>query len=732
MSVASASPARLALSISGGGHRAAAFGLGTIALLQEIDVMERVTVISTVSGGSLAGAFYLGAKAAFLDGPGDTAAELRAWRERGFRQKFVLPLLEFLHGMQLAEQLVAHVLPVPLAKGSRLIRRAADRVDQLLRRFGYPTRLGAGSIRNLLKREGCSPDQVFVNAADLTTLDLFRFGVDRQGGPGGSFVINRYRIPAEPGPADSPALQAARTLAQDLRIADCVAASFCFPGGFEPLLFPDDFLNGGSPDGEGRPTQAALEARRRLCGGLSSLALMDGGLYDNLGLASVEMTLLELREREAQELDIAAEAPDRRRGRIYVLATDVDNIQPANKFLDPARQDPPDQSRGSRPRQNWLGWLRAAVLPAALSAALAAFALLLLPALPLLLLLFAAGRLPLLRWPLLAWAHRSPWLAGSLGALGIELDPPRSPQPADGGQSVSLVRVTAALRLWSRRRLEVLLPAFNGYLKRTRNLTYQFLAYKYDHFNQRNPNTFLLRNLIFELAPGIDVDRDEKLDELTQPLVPFAAPGELSRPPSEEWIQPKLARIKRLLAHLHKDPVAPLDDQRRALLAELNEDLRIDAAAERWRRIGDLLENPAAAAPLAAAEGLDPHSESLDCLWTVVRAIHHALPPEAQEEMKGNALLARICEMGTNLPTTLWLEHFRCYLPNTYSSGRIDQSGGWFTDERRVPPGSRDHVLVFSRGVAVDVAVAAGYINTCFNLLEFSSSRLGLAEGASP
>ena len=51
--------ARIALALSGGGFRASLYHLGTIRYLEEIGVMPRVEVMSTVSGGSIIGAYYL-------------------------------------------------------------------------------------------------------------------------------------------------------------------------------------------------------------------------------------------------------------------------------------------------------------------------------------------------------------------------------------------------------------------------------------------------------------------------------------------------------------------------------------------------------------------------------------------------------------------------------------------------------------------------------------------------
>ena len=51
-------PSTIGLCLSGGGFRAAAFHLGTLSYLQRIGWLSRVSVLSTVSGGTLTGARY--------------------------------------------------------------------------------------------------------------------------------------------------------------------------------------------------------------------------------------------------------------------------------------------------------------------------------------------------------------------------------------------------------------------------------------------------------------------------------------------------------------------------------------------------------------------------------------------------------------------------------------------------------------------------------------------------
>jgi predicted acylesterase/phospholipase RssA len=53
-----AAEARIGLALSGGGFRASLFHIGVLARLAELDLLRRVEVLSTVSGGSIIGAYY--------------------------------------------------------------------------------------------------------------------------------------------------------------------------------------------------------------------------------------------------------------------------------------------------------------------------------------------------------------------------------------------------------------------------------------------------------------------------------------------------------------------------------------------------------------------------------------------------------------------------------------------------------------------------------------------------
>ena len=49
---------RLGLCLSGGGFRASLFHIGVLAAMAEREMLHRVEALSTVSGGSIIGAYY--------------------------------------------------------------------------------------------------------------------------------------------------------------------------------------------------------------------------------------------------------------------------------------------------------------------------------------------------------------------------------------------------------------------------------------------------------------------------------------------------------------------------------------------------------------------------------------------------------------------------------------------------------------------------------------------------
>jgi len=269
----------IGLSLSGGGYRAAAFHLGTIAYLDRIQLLPQLRRLSTVSGGTFTGTKYIlslveGIK--FADFFRDFYDFLSHTRliENGLR--------ELSHG----------AVRVPSGERKFITAIANVYADTFLKKSdGTTYTFGQIIDANIPVKE------VTFNAIEFRTGIAFRF--QKSASPKARIGNGRLFIPLEE--------------AKKIRIADIVAASSCFPGGFEPMAFPDDFAwpNNQVPASvraaiqkkrppnspENRPDYAPAANLTRD----DVVALMDGGIYDNQGISSL---LLADERQHAEELGL--------------------------------------------------------------------------------------------------------------------------------------------------------------------------------------------------------------------------------------------------------------------------------------------------------------------------------------------------------------------------------------------------------------------------------------------
>lgn len=280
----------LGLSFSGGGYRAASFALGTLALLEDLGLNEATLVLSGVSGGSIALGAYLCAKAGAEAKIDKGSLDRQDW----FYQAFFQPFLQSLSTETMAESFVnlSWLLQPP-----KLIKAAADANDVLFRGLlGEPATIGNASLQSLLNHNDLSPVYAFFNASDISSLNLFRFGIQKHHGDQGAadgaanqrlgtgrtdVILGQWIFSCQP---QANLTSSLLEFSQDIRLADCVTASHAFPFGLEPMVFPHDFFS--SKQTKGKQAISAF-SQSAVCNGQKALALLDGGLYDNLGLASV-------------------------------------------------------------------------------------------------------------------------------------------------------------------------------------------------------------------------------------------------------------------------------------------------------------------------------------------------------------------------------------------------------------------------------------------------------------
>ncbi len=769
-------PARrggIGLSFSGGGFRATAFSLGTLTLLQDLGLLAQVKVMSSVSGGSLALGAYLCAKAG-------SGAQTES--DFDFVKLFYRPLMEFLTEEKLAE---AFVDAKELVRGKKLIRKAADETQKFFNKLlkqnktltNQKAEFGNPNITTMLANDNLSPDFIFFNATNITSLDLFRFGIQRGSKKGDPrqgnnpvFVLNRYLFKHNRESAEGKTLY---NYAKEIRIADCVAASFCFPAGFEPLLFPDDFI---------RDKDALQHFRNDLiCDHKPYLAFLDGGLYDNLGLASIE----DIR----QFLDQSQESQRSEEQQIhYVIATDVDQIPTQySAYSDPEIDQRVQESLSKLKRQPHTLNLSLWLIRGLVSAVIVLLLLDILFALN-----FPFKPLGSLQWiptirswillglvGLLVAVLTAKWLKGPSSIpreqLGLSDEFPKEASLNSWkGLIFLLLRqvFTNPALLWqaiSNRRIGQLMPAFSGYLKRTRSLTYGYLEQRYRGATN-DGDCHLIRNMIFELAPGQESDPDYATKLITLPIEDYRHEEKL------DPISPIARKVTRaryvstLLQAITEKGSRRDDGQGTPLMLRiltqsdgrlLNEamaiidDLNLQEADQNWRwlctKLACFEDDGSSCLPADSARLGEPIKDLIDKLKNDIFANliskNHRLIDRClvslDETTSSYSWIPLICEMATNVPTTLWLRGACWYIPNQYDSNqRIRRNGKWLVSQPKeedlpdpelraidLSPLSDDLSPVGDdpRACAPAAAICtiAGYVSTCFNLLEFFYTWLG-------
>lgn len=211
----------IALAFSGGGFRAASFSLGVMGYLYQLEnnraenLLGKVTFISSASGGTITNACYA----------------LSSVKQDHSFPSFFKGLYENLKETDLLDTVLDK-----LNNDKEWVKRK-DKRRNLINAFSlvYNEKLFDGAVLGELYRSD-SPthlEEVCFNTTEFYKGLLFRqniklkfdakFREDRGFRFGNSYV----NLPFE--------------TAKRLKIADLLAASSCFPGGFEPIIFPDDF-----------------------------------------------------------------------------------------------------------------------------------------------------------------------------------------------------------------------------------------------------------------------------------------------------------------------------------------------------------------------------------------------------------------------------------------------------------------------------------------------------------
>ncbi|WP_452220887.1 patatin-like phospholipase family protein [Lacinutrix salivirga] len=243
---------KVGLSLSGGGYRATVYHLGTLRALKKLNILDKVDVISTNSGGSITGATYglyendfeafehvilKGVKSSVIKGV------LTSWR---FLVAFISTLIWLIA--------IVYFLFTPFQWLSVLLLLGFIIIFSLFQFRLFPIsklneRLYNRFFFNEKKLSDLTSKKLFaINATNLETGRLFTFSKERMGD-------STYEYPEEGNKVEfNP---------EDFPIARAVAASTCVPFVFTPIKIGKEFYKNASDISVAKPR------------------LIDGGIYDN-------------------------------------------------------------------------------------------------------------------------------------------------------------------------------------------------------------------------------------------------------------------------------------------------------------------------------------------------------------------------------------------------------------------------------------------------------------------
>ncbi|TKG94185.1 patatin-like phospholipase family protein [Puteibacter caeruleilacunae] len=287
---------KIGLAFSGGGFRASSFSLGVLSYLNNVQVkdstlLNQVYALSTISGGTIAGTRYaMGIK------NGQSFNEIY-WS-----------LYDFMSQVDLINVGLDNLVKGAETRPTSLITAFADAYDRNL--------FDQGKFGTLLEEDNpIHLKHISFNATEFSNALQFRFQTTEKiknapkGTPDKGIIGNYYyRIPDE--------------IAKEIRMADILASSSCFPGGFEPISFPCDF----------KLPQQSYE-HEFFNNKDFPVGLMDGGIVDNQGIEP--LLLAEKRMSESRK-------KKKNKGNAFDLLIVSDVTSPYMKGFQPSKTRKPN------------------------------------------------------------------------------------------------------------------------------------------------------------------------------------------------------------------------------------------------------------------------------------------------------------------------------------------------------------------------------------------------------
>jgi NTE family protein len=263
---------RVGLSLSGGGYRAAAFHLGTLKKLEEMNVLEKVDVISTISGGSITGACYCLQTENFdefynnlYDGLANKDVIKKVLLSKSFVQLILFVLLFLIPAFYSLFTPYAYLFPILfgimlflLYKFQFFIFPVSKQISKIYDSFFYS---------NKTLKDFPTHPKIIIGATNLQTSRPFTFSKTEMGDSSYTYLQTPILFKSENFP-----------------ISTAVMASSCVPFAFTPIPITKQFFKDVSDAKIVHPIP------------------VDGGVYDNQGIHKI------MQENEHCEYIITSDA----------------------------------------------------------------------------------------------------------------------------------------------------------------------------------------------------------------------------------------------------------------------------------------------------------------------------------------------------------------------------------------------------------------------------------------
>ena len=242
--------AEIALTMSGGGYRAAMFHLGTISYLNHLKLsdgrcmLDEVNILSTISGGTITGLWYM---------------------MNLCRGKDIDESIRELYNLLVSSQIVSYALNSMMQSDNKNSSAIKEFIKVYDRVFFHDE-----TFR--LIQDGVDHTHVHhfsANGTDFSTGIGFRFQATEE--------LESDNPAFKRGFIGNKPHQVPWGVASDFKLSEILAVSSCFPGGFEPLLYPNDFSIYGMEE-----YKDYIETQKE-----HEFILMDGGIVDNQGIEPV-------------------------------------------------------------------------------------------------------------------------------------------------------------------------------------------------------------------------------------------------------------------------------------------------------------------------------------------------------------------------------------------------------------------------------------------------------------